>query len=381
MNILHAISGLGGGGAENLLVDVAAELQARGVRQRVLFYSGLRNLEPRLQEMGIDTHFIDHAEKGFLRSVRETRAQIDAFAPDVLHTHLIRADLIGRTAGLSRRGLPCFTTIHNMDAWREEKGAFSLALGAFDRITVNHVRRTQLVAVAECCRQYCIKHTRLRPEKIVTIPNFTASRPEKWGSGVTRASLGFSPDDFVFVNVGRLEPQKCQMDIIECAAWLRGQGVTDIRFLILGEGELRTALEEAVRAYGVGEQVRLEGFVRNVYDYFAISDAFLLTSAFEGAPIVLLEAFHNGLAAVVSDIPATREMIADGAGAVSYPLHDVEALGERLLAIRAGDVDLASLSETARAYESRLTPQRYVDSLLRLYASRGVVVPRDVLPD
>ncbi len=372
MKILHMISGLGPGGAENLLLDLAAELKTRGIEQKVIYFSDLTALVPRFAEMGIETEFIDHPRLGFLGAVRETRRAIKRYKPSVVHTNLLRADILGRTASLLTRGMRCVSTIHNMDVMPH----FHM-VNLFARATVNNSRRMHLVAVAECCRAFAIEHVGFRPDKITTISNFAASRPGKRGAGVSRAALGLSEDDLVLINVGRLEPQKCQMDILRAAEALRNRGVDHVHFLILGEGSLRPELEAYIKEHDLASSVTLIGYVENVYDYFDISSAFLLTSAYEGASVALLEAFGNRLPAISTDIPSTREMLDGGAGMLLYPYNEVDALVNLLLDMRGQKLDVGQLADQSAFYAAKLTPERYVDQLLAVYRGLGVEVKLD----
>ncbi|MDR0929613.1 MAG: glycosyltransferase [Oscillospiraceae bacterium] len=370
MKVVHAITGLGIGGAENLLFDVAQEMAARGIAQQVIYYTPRSVLVPKFEAIGIKPLLIDEMETGFLGAIRRTRRVICDAKPDILHTHLPRADIVGRAAGLSVPNIPCFSTIHNRDVWRGEKSPMSLFLAAFDKATINHSRRAHLIAVSESSRAWCMEKTHIRPDKITTCPNFATERSERRGEGVSRAALGIGEKDLVLVNAARMVPEKEQIDIVRCAALLRAQGVTDIKFLILGDGEERGALEEAIRDGGLQGQVILMGFQQNVYDYYSISDAYLLPSSREGFPVSLLEAARSGLGTIAADIPAMQDIKKGSEGIILYPLHDITTLSQILLRARADRRILVSLAEAGRAFEAQFTVTGYVDRLLALYGKR-----------
>jgi glycosyltransferase involved in cell wall biosynthesis len=371
MKVLHAITGLNGGGAEYLLLDVVQEMVSRGISQQVVYYTPVSLIVHEFWALGIKPIFIDEPNFGLMNAIHETKRVIDDMNPTILHTHLPRADIIGRTAGLSTLGLPCFTTVHRPDEWRTEKTPTSLFLSAFDRATINYSRRVRLIAVSEICRTWCIEKTHIRPDRITTLSNFTGLRDNKQGNGVSRASLGIAPEDLVLVNAARIQPEKCQIDIIRSAAVLKAQGVSDIKFLILGDGQERETLERAVREQGLESTVSLLGFQQNVYDYYAISDAFLLSSKLEGAPVSLMEAFDRGLPAITSAIPATLEMMNDGAGIQTYPLNDIQARADLLLDIRKDRDVLRSLARKSTEYIKERTVKKYVDQLLSMYDERA----------
>ncbi len=124
------------------------------------------------------------------------------------------------------------------------------------------------------------------------------------------------------LNVGRLVPQKNQGLIIS-ALKLLGETALDWRLEILGEGPLRTGLTEQARADGLEERVAMPGSVSDPDAHYKAAGIFVLSSAYEGTPNVLLEAMSHGLSCIVSDsLP----------GALEYVEHDVSGL-----VFRSGD--------------------------------------------
>jgi glycosyltransferase involved in cell wall biosynthesis len=117
---------------------------------------------------------------------------------------------------------------------------------------------------------------------------------------------------------------------------------------LVGEGELEAELKEAmktlrlqnVRFYGVAQGSELRALYQN-------ADVFVLPSAWEGMPLVLLEAIAMGLPIVATDIPGIREVVAQGQNGMLTPLGDPSALRQALLSV-TGDPDLyRRMSETS----------------------------------
>jgi len=123
------------------------------------------------------------------------------------------------------------------------------------------------------------------------------------------------------------------------------------QLIILGEGEMRSELEQQIKTLGLTGRVRLKGFVSNPFATFRESEFFVMSSRSEGFPYALLEAMSSGLPAVAMDCATgPREIIRDGVDGILVPNGDVKALvaamdhlisepGERQrLAARAGEV-------------------------------------------
>ncbi|MFW0871381.1 MAG: glycosyltransferase [Patescibacteria group bacterium] len=129
----------------------------------------------------------------------------------------------------------------------------------------------------------------------------------------------------VCITIGRLTYQKAQWRMIRAFAWLLDTH-PDAVLIILGEGELREALEQLVRDLGVEERVFLIGNQLNVYQFLNNADLFIFSSLFEGMPNTMLEALSLGLPIVSSDcVSGPREIIAPEIGVqetIAYPYYN-----------------------------------------------------------
>jgi glycosyltransferase involved in cell wall biosynthesis len=168
--------------------------------------------------------------------------------------------------------------------------------------------------------------TGLPPERIVVVHN-PVFRPEILalaGQPVTHEWFG-DPAVPVIVAAGKLKPQKDFVTLLKAFARVRNQRVA--RLVILGEGAQREALEQLADELEVAGDVDLPGFVVNPYPYFRNAALFVLSSAWEGLPNVLIEAMACGCPVVATDCPSGPDEILDG-GKVGrlVPVADVEAM-------------------------------------------------------
>lgn len=115
-----------------------------------------------------------------------------------------------------------------------------------------------------------------------------------------RASFGIQDSSLVLGNVGRMHPQKNQRFLLDVVSELRKAG-RDARALIIGQGELREALETHASGLGISNYVYMPGAVENSAPFYNAMDVFVFPSEVEGLGIVLLEAEANGLPAIISD--------------------------------------------------------------------------------
>jgi len=133
----------------------------------------------------------------------------------------------------------------------------------------------------------------------------------------------------IILSVGRLTPEKDHLTLLGAFAKVRQK--VRARLVILGEGELRVALEGRCRALGLQEDVLLPGFATNPYAAMARAHCFVLSSAWDGFPNVLVEVAALGTPIVATDCPGgTREILGGVEGAELVPVGDVHAMSEAI---------------------------------------------------
>ncbi|GAA3634159.1 hypothetical protein GCM10022223_60610 [Kineosporia mesophila] len=154
-----------------------------------------------------------------------------------------------------------------------------------------------------------------------------------------------------FVMLGRLEKQKRLEDAVVAFAKVVTQQ-PQATLTIYGEGSQRAELEKLVGKLGLRASVRLPGHDPAAKDYLRSATALLLTSRFEGYPLVVLEALDRGCPVIAYDIAyGPREQIADGESGYLVPAGDTGALAERMLRLIA-DPDLTARMSTAARLSS-----------------------------
>jgi glycosyltransferase involved in cell wall biosynthesis len=152
----------------------------------------------------------------------------------------------------------------------------------------------------------------------------------------------------------------------------------ELRLLIIGDGPERPALEGLAHALGIAERVAFPGFQQNPFAYMARARLFVLSSAWEGLPGVLIQAMACGTPVVSTDCPSgPREVLEDGRYGPLVPVGAVEALAAAIT--RTLDDPLPSHLLEARAAEFALAPvtDRYLDlmGLMPPAPHRGGVEP------
>jgi glycosyltransferase involved in cell wall biosynthesis len=166
----------------------------------------------------------------------------------------------------------------------------------------------------------------------------------------------------VLLAVGRLTVQKAFDVLIRAFAQVRKDH--QVRLLILGEGEERTALETMIREYDMEEDISMPGFILNPYPYMAHAAAFVLSSRWEGLPTVLVEAMALGAPIISTDCPSgPREILLDGKYGQLVPVDDPFALAAAIVKSLQTN-ELRPPQESWKAFELECVVDQYIHILL-----------------
>jgi 1,2-diacylglycerol 3-alpha-glucosyltransferase len=130
---------------------------------------------------------------------------------------------------------------------------------------------------------------------------------------LARADFGFTPDDILFIYVGRLGPEK-NLDFLLRAFNGVAQAYENIHLLILGDGPARVDMESFATSLGILDRIRFEGMIP--YDqlpgYLAMCDAFVTASVTEVHPLSVIEAMGTGLPVLGVHSPGVSDTVEDG---------------------------------------------------------------------
>jgi glycosyltransferase involved in cell wall biosynthesis len=183
-----------------------------------------------------------------------------------------------------------------------------------------------------------------------------------------RKELGLG-DEFVWLAVGRFEPAKDYPTMIAAFARL-ATGRPASRLLLVGKGSLRSEVEGLVRAAGVEEGVRFLGVRRDIPELMSAADGYLLSSAWEGMPVVLLEAAAVELPVVATRVGGVAEVVEDGTTGFLVPPRDPAALGGAMERIEALTWEVrATMGSRGRAHvEQRYGTASVMEMWDRLYS-------------
>lgn len=218
----------------------------------------------------------------------------------------------------------------------------------------------KIITVSEFIRNDLIANFGIHQERVVTIYNPISF--DEIGERICEEveHPWFKENIPVLISAGRLTKQKGFDYLLKAFAVVKEQ--TNARLVILGEGEDEIVLKELSMKLGLDKDVDFLGFQKNPYKYMKRSALYVLSSLYEGHPMVLLEAMACGLP-VVSTIynPNTNEVIENGKDGLLVPIADYKALAEAIIRLLRDTSLCNALSQEAKRKVEGLSLERIVE--------------------
>jgi glycosyltransferase involved in cell wall biosynthesis len=341
------------GGAEAVVVQLAKALRSIGWRVSVVSMLTPEAFCGELKAAEINVVSLDmKAGRLNIRGLARFLAYLWRFRPDIVHAHMYHANVLARLIG-ALTSLKVVCTIHNekessrrKDTARARERIYRLTNWACSRTTV----------ISEVVGRRYVRDGVIPADRLEVIPNgvdINRFRNAPVLRKRLRTALGWR-HDFVWLTIGRFELAKDYPNLIRAFERARREKA-EARLVIVGEGRLRQEVEAMIAVSGLQESIQLLGFRSDVPDLINACDAFVLASAWEGMPLVLLEAAACGRAVVATTVGAAPELvIPEGTGYLTPP-RNAEALSRAM-------VEVMSLKAEERDRLGRLGRERVMRS-------------------
>jgi glycosyltransferase involved in cell wall biosynthesis len=373
MRILLLSTSMGMGGADKQLLSAAQVLRARGHDILIVALVSLGPMGLEARRMGIRTESLEMPRgypdpRGLFRLIRLVRT----WKPDVLHSHMIHANLLARVVRVLTPVPVVVATIHSLyeggPLWM---WAYRLTNRLVDGMTI----------VSQAAAERYITEGIVPRELLRVIPNgVELERFSSLPAGAraeSRSSLGVG-DRFVWLAVGRFAPPKDYPTMLRAFRLVVAQQPRAI-LLLAGRGPLQQEAEALVRELDLGDHVRFLGVRHDVPELMNAADGYLMSSAWEGMPMVLLEAAAAGLPIVATRVGGNHELVRDGETGFLVPARDPNALGAAVLRLMAlSQVERQAMGKRGRDHvRTHYGLERVTEQWERLYRE---VATRKELP-
>jgi glycosyltransferase involved in cell wall biosynthesis len=342
MKVVHVHRLRGIGGSERHLLTLLPALRTLGVDAR---FAGLDDGDPdpfyeQLDTAGVPYDRIRSPRDLEPRVARALTRVVRRERPDLVHTHLVHADMYGTLAAVLAR-TTLVSTKHNDDPFRS--GPFRFAERALA------LRAARLICITNALRDFNVRRVGLPAGKLEMIHYGLDELPAAWGPP---GGPELPDSSRVLLAIARLETQKGLDVAIEALARLRPHH-PDAVLVVLGAGPLEAELRQLARGRGIDDAVHLPGRSGDVARWLLRAEMLVHPARWEGFGLVLLEAMLAAKPVVATRVSAIPEVVEEGATGLLVPPDDSVALAAAVEALLADSARATAYGKAglARAHE------------------------------
>ena len=336
IKILHVIPVFATGGAERLVLEYAKFFDPEKYEIHVASCVDDGELRQKFEALkNVRVMVCKRSEGGRMVRYKKLANYVSEIKPDIIHTHLISADLFGY--GIKRKykdQIKWVSTMHNVESatstWRQMLWKFILP------------KSDRVISVSERVEEFTLDTFKISKEKSIVLRNGIES--DKW---LTIPMAGLLKDQTIRIaSIGRLWEQKGHTYLLQALPLLQ-----DIPYEVhmFGDGPLRDKLETEARIQGVAEKVIWHGVQSDIPRYMRNIDIVVQPSLWEGLSLVVMEMMAAGR--VVITTPAGGdELIQDGITGYVIPYKNPHAIAEKIREVSEDKKTAIQCGRAARVY-------------------------------
>ena len=302
MKIAMVITGLGMGGAERQVCDLADQFIRLGHHILIISMPGEIRNRPHSTAADIVSLQMRKTPFSVFKAYWQAIRLLNQYKPDVVHSHMVHANIFARLLRLFVSFPKLICSAHSVN---EGRGWRILAYRLTERLCDLNTNVSQ-EAVEAFIKQGAVSAGRMK-----VMYNGIDTERFYFNSTVRnklRSQLGIDDNNILLISVGRLTAAKGYTNLLVAFAMLSSR-FNNIKLVIIGEGEQKEYLTTIASAQGISERVHFLGLRYDVEDWMSAADIFVLSSAWEGFGLVVAEAMATERVVVATDCGGVREVV------------------------------------------------------------------------
>ena len=327
MKILEVIHGLNPGGAERLVVDLCNEMSKTEDVTLLLLKDLSKGQNGFYLDQVLDrVHIVClNFEDGFnIKYPYEIYKTIRKINPDVVHIHcVLNYCMLALLLDGKRRKY--YQTLHIDIEHIKQKRDYRLAFNIFGKRNV-----LKIIAISKTNYNECIAEFPKVTCKCIFNGRAAQTVTEEYEEVKKEvSSYRRSNNSIILLNVARCDTQKNHKRLIKAIEILNSEGF-DVSAIIIGNGYFDTPLGDELRSIN-SDNVHFIGSKKNIVDYMQATDAFCMSSDFEGMPITIIEAMLNGKFVISTPVCGVIDVINNGDNGLLSKAFSAESLSEEII--------------------------------------------------
>jgi len=366
IKVLQVIGGGEIAGSKHQFLELCWEQLKRGHLVKVVCFIE-RELSTDARKMGIPIQVMPMLNILDWRVILPLRRLIREGGFQIVHTHGVRANFIGRLAA-RRTDAKIVTTIYSFPREDYKNILKRLLYPPIDRFTIKYAHR--LIAVSHGLKEKLLGVNYAPQEKLRVIHcsiNIETAKPSKTRAEM-RKELNIPEGAPACGMLARLVHVKNPFLLLDVAEMVHRE-MPDALFFFVGDGPYLEDLKKEASRRGLAEVVRFTGYRKDPLDIVEALDVIVLTSLSEGLPVTLLEAMALGKPVVATMVGGVPEVVKDGETGLLAPSGDAEAFARHLLALLRDRERMRDMGQKGRKWvEENFSLSTMVERTDKVYA-------------
>lgn len=320
MKILYIITGLGQGGAERVVCDLADSMFEKNNEVKIIYLVGnilTRPTSNDIELIKVDLNHVLNLPKACLKISQI----IKNYKPDIVHSHMIHANILSR---LIRTVVPMNKLISTAHSSNEGGLIRMIAYRLTNRLS-DFTSNVSDVAVSAYEKNRAVPKGSMKT--VYNGVNFKKFIYDKHAKQSVLEELNIDSSYKMILAVGRFNEAKNYPNLLKSISLLKKKYSQNIKLVIAGDGELRSDIEALIDFLDLKKDVLLLGRRNDINRLMSACDVFVLSSDYEGLPTVLIEAMACQANVVSTDVSGAREIINIYGEIVAIDNSDELALG------------------------------------------------------
>lgn len=306
MKVLYLITGLGGGGAEKVVVELAEQMFIRGHQVKIAYLKGVVVVQPKYKEIELIYLGFENL-KTIYAAYNNYKELITIFKPDVVHAHMVHANIFARVTRKFQPIPKLICTAHS----NNEGGKLRMLAYKFTHSLADLTTNVSRAAA----RNFEVLGAVPKGE-IETVYNgidLDRFKHQQQAECMLRAELALTETTPIFLAVGRLHEAKDYPNLIRAFARLKENIKQSVvpKLVIAGDGDLKKSLEKMAIDFNITENVIFLGRRDDIPSLMAAADVFVLSSIFEGFGLVVAEAMACETFVIATDCGGVKEVMGE----------------------------------------------------------------------
>ncbi|MGT2716210.1 glycosyltransferase [Streptococcus respiraculi] len=342
MKVLHLLRSNVFSGAENVVCQIIKFFSKTDIQ--MVYTSPKGPIQEALAEKNID--YLSLEKLG----ITETMKLVQEYSPDVVHAHDVTASIVAALA--CPKSIRIISHIHVNHANMAKINVKTLLYHSFSK------RFDKIIWVSDSCyKEYRFKDK--IAQKSIVLANVVD------GEDIQKRSELVKTENYDIIYVGRLTAQKNPLKLLDVLERVIVKQ-SDVKIAVIGSGDMKEKVLEVAKEKKLLRHITFYDFILNPLPYLKNAKVMVMTSKFEGLPMVALESLALGTPVVSTPVDGLKEVVENGLN--GFLAEDSQALADKIFEIVSDEALRERLSKgAAKNFEKINDIANYRNQLDRIY--------------